>query len=256
MEYIKVSHPFPFVLHVALARYAVHGTHPEDKGRLWTEYGLVFDNVSAGEYGDIRAVVLSSALPKVFSAGIDSPSLPPDSAREAFALRTHILKFQHAISAPERCPVPVIVAVHGSSGNATFAIKEVDVGLAADVGHSRVCQRSPGNQSLARSPAVEAEKLGLVSRVVEGPPGRDREAVVDAALDLAKDIASKSPVAVRGTKQLLLHSRDHKYVPASVPSVPFPENLEYTATWNSAMLQTSDIAQAIRAAQSKVSRGV
>lgn len=70
-----------------------------------------------------------------------------------------------------------------------------------------------GNQSLVRElaytgrafSAVEAEKLGLVSKIVDG--GRDQ--VVAAALDLAKDIASKGPVAVFGSKHLLTHSRDH-----------------------------------------------
>ena len=70
-----------------------------------------------------------------------------------------------------------------------------------------------GNQSFvnelaftARSfSASEAEKFGLVSRVVQG--GWDE--VGAAALETAKLVAEKSPVAVVGTKRLLLHSRDH-----------------------------------------------
>jgi delta(3,5)-delta(2,4)-dienoyl-CoA isomerase len=53
----------------------------------------------------------------------------------------------------------------------------------------------------------EAEKLGLVSKVVPG----GRAEVVAAALDLASLIAQKSPIAVSGTKRILLHSRDHTY---------------------------------------------
>ena len=56
--------------------------------------------------------------------------------------------------------------------------------------------------------AAEAERCGLVSRVV---PGR-REEVVRAALELAGEIAGKSPVAVVGTKRVLLHARDHSCV--------------------------------------------
>jgi delta(3,5)-delta(2,4)-dienoyl-CoA isomerase len=70
-----------------------------------------------------------------------------------------------------------------------------------------------GNASLARELALtartfstaEAMQLGLLSRVVEG----GREEVQKAALELAKTIASKSPVAVFGTKKLLNHARDH-----------------------------------------------
>jgi len=71
-----------------------------------------------------------------------------------------------------------------------------------------------GNDSLVREltytarafSAVEAEKLGLVSKVVQG--GRDE--VVKEALDLAKFIAGKSPVAVSSSKHLITHSRDHR----------------------------------------------
>jgi enoyl-CoA hydratase/carnithine racemase len=103
--------------------------------------------------------------------------------------------------------------------------QEVDVGLAADIGTLARLPKITGNQSLARELAytartfssAEAEKLGLVSRVIgaiEGRPGSERETVVDAALNLAKEITSKSPVAVRGTKHLMLHSRDHGCVPS------------------------------------------
>ena len=89
-----------------------------------------------------------------------------------------------------------------------------------------------GNDSLVREltytarpfSAIEAEKLGLVSKVVEG--GRD--AVIKEALVLAKFIASKSPVAVSSSKHLISHSRDHNVA----------ENLSYTSVWNSASLMT------------------
>lgn len=89
-----------------------------------------------------------------------------------------------------------------------------------------------GNQSLAWElaltartfSAAEGEKLGLVSRVVPG----SRQEVVQEAFKVARLIVAKSPVAVLGTKRVLLHSRDSTV----------DENLEYVATWNSATLQT------------------
>ncbi|KAI0714677.1 ClpP/crotonase [Earliella scabrosa] len=252
--FIKVSAPAP---HVAFVEFA----------RMWTELGRTFDAIS--EDGSIRAVVLASALPKLFSAGIDftALSLPQggDAARSALEIQKVIHSFQASISSIERCPYPVIVSTHGVSygltidiiaacdvrftaSNATFSIKasllprlfEVDVGLAADIGTLARLPKLAGNQSLVNElaftgrnfSAAEAEKMGLVSRIVQG--GRDE--VVAAALELAKLVAEKSPVAVLGTKHLLLHARDH----------PVRENLEYTAVWNSAMLQT----QACRIAQS------
>ncbi|KAJ7156788.1 ClpP/crotonase-like domain-containing protein, partial [Mycena filopes] len=68
--------------------------------------------------------------------------------------------------------------------------------------------------------ADEAARMGFLSTVVPG----GREEVLSAALKLAGVIASKSPVAVSGTKRILLHSRDHSVL----------DHLEYTAAWNSA----------------------
>lgn len=90
------------------------------------------------------------------------------------------------------------------------------MGLAPDIGTLAHLPKITGNLSLVREltytartfSAAEAEKLGLVSKVVEG--GRD--AVVAAALELGKVIASKSPVAIAGAKHLITHARDHRFV--------------------------------------------
>ncbi|KAG2338724.1 ClpP/crotonase [Suillus weaverae] len=263
-KYIKISSPAPHVLLLELNRQPVNAFSTE----FWKEYGCTFDALSKHP-DDIRAVVLSSALPTVFTAGIDFQGLmklgssdATDPARRAFLIRDDILDIQHAVAAPERCPIPVIAAVHGivvglgidiisvcdvryAASDAKFSIKEVGMGLAADAGTLAYLLKITGNHSLARELAYtartfssdEAEKLGLVSRVVQG--GRD--VVVAAALQLAKDIASKSPVAVTGTKHLLLHARDHSVA----------ENLQYTATWNSVALQATDLQQSVKAGMAK-----
>jgi Enoyl-CoA hydratase/carnithine racemase len=90
------------------------------------------------------------------------------------------------------------------------------MGLAPDIGTLAFLPKITGNHSLLRElaytarpfSAAEGEKIGLLSKVVGG--GRDE--VVRAALDLAKIIAQKSPIAVAGTKQLISHARDHTYV--------------------------------------------
>ena len=62
-----------------------------------------------------------------------------------------------------------------------------------------------------------------------------------AVLELAGDIASKSPLAIRGTKEMIRYMRDHRV----------DDGLEYIATWNAAMLQSADIKVAIAAHMSK-----
>ena len=61
--------------------------------------------------------------------------------------------------------------------------------------------------------AAEAERMGFVSRVVPG----SRDEVVRAAVETAKLIAEKSPIAVLGTKRVLQHARDHRCVVSTMP---------------------------------------
>jgi delta(3,5)-delta(2,4)-dienoyl-CoA isomerase len=74
--------------------------------------------IKASRDPDVKVVVLSSSLPKIFTAGLDfqDPTLGQtgeDPARTAFLLRDHILEFQGAISELEKCAKPVIAAMHG-----------------------------------------------------------------------------------------------------------------------------------------------
>jgi delta(3,5)-delta(2,4)-dienoyl-CoA isomerase len=52
--------------------------------------------------------------------------------------------------------------------------------------------------------AEEALRVGFVNRVFES-----KEAAVQGALEMAALMATKSPVAVQGTKEILNYSRDH-----------------------------------------------
>ncbi|KAJ7198091.1 Delta2-dienoyl-CoA-isomerase [Mycena pura] len=268
-KWLKVSEPIPHVLHVELSRDPVNAFCTE----FWRAYGALFDRITA-EGRDVRAAVLSSDVSKLFTAGIDLVDAAKittggfagvaggDAARNSMALLRDIKEFQHAIGAPERCPFPVIAAVHGhvlglgvdtiaacdvryAADGSQFSIKEVDIGLAADIGTLAYLPKITGNHSLMRElayagatfSAADAARLGLVSRVVPG----GRAGVVAAALALARVIAGKSPVAVAGTKRILTHARDHTVA----------ENLEYTAVWNSAALQTQDILESIGAARER-----
>ncbi|CAK5276937.1 unnamed protein product [Mycena citricolor] len=268
-DWLAVSEPFPHVLHIELSRKPVNAF----SAAFWRAYGALLDRIVA-ECRDVRAVVLSSSIPKLFTAGIDLADaakittgglhalVAPDPARTSLVALQDIKEFQHAIGAPERCPFPVIVAVHGAvlglgidviaacdvryaAADASFSIKEVDIGLAADVGTLSYLPKITANHSLMRElaysaelfSAADAQRLGLVSRVVPG----SRAEVVGAALELAGRIAAKSPIAVSGTKRILIHARDHSVA----------ENLEYTSVWNAAALNTADIPETLAAMKAK-----
>jgi delta(3,5)-delta(2,4)-dienoyl-CoA isomerase len=125
-----------------------------------------------------------------------------------------------------------------STKTTKFSVKEVDIGLAADIGTLSRLPHSVGNHSWIKEIALsarvfgsdEALQHGLVSRVCE-----DKQTGVRQGLELAGLIASKSPVAVQGTKEILNFSRDHTIA----------DGLNYTAVWNAAMLQTQDVKDAM-----------
>lgn len=119
-----------------------------------------------------------------------------------------------------------------------LAVKEVDIGLAADIGTLTRLPKIVGNHSWIKDVclsarvfgAEEAYRVGFVSQVLE-----NKEKAVEAALKMAELLASKSPVAVQGTKELLNHARDHTVA----------SSLRYTGVWNSAAIQTEDVTKAM-----------
>ncbi|KAL1769228.1 delta3,5-Delta2,4-dienoyl-CoA isomerase, mitochondrial [Sigmodon hispidus] len=261
-ESLQVTTVQKHVLHVQLNR-------PEKRNAMnrafWRELVECFQKIS--EDSDCRAVVISGAG-KMFTAGIDivdmASLLQPqgdDAARIAWYLRDTISKYQKTFTAIEKCPKPVIAAIHGGcigagvdlitacdirycAQDAFFRVKEVDIGLAADVGTLQRLPKVIGNQSLVNELTFTARKMmadealdsGLVSRVFP-----DKDAMLDAAFALAGEISSKSPVAVQGSKINLIYSRDHSV----------DESLDYMATWNMSMLQTQDIIKSVQAAMEK-----
>ena len=124
------------------------------------------------------------------------------------------------------------------SADTKFAVKEVDIGLAADIGTLTRLPKVVGNFSWVKDVSLsarifgaeEAYRVGYVSQILE-----TKEKAIQAALKMAELIASKSPVAVQGTKELLNHARDHTVA----------DSLRYTGVWNSAAIQTSDVERAM-----------
>ena len=82
----------------------------------------------------------------------------------------------------------------------------------------------------------EAEKIGLVNHFYN-----TREDMMDAVMKLATMIASKSPLCIRGTKEMLLYKRDHSLA----------DSLEYMVAWNASMLLSNDLQEAFQANMQK-----
>ena len=226
----------------------------------WEEMKAIFEEMH--ENPEVRAIILAGEG-KNFCAGIDLSLLMniqqfndgcPARSREK--LRNFILFLQDCITSIERCRKPVLAAIHKAciggavdiiaacdmrycTDDTYFTIREVDLGLVADIG---TMQRLPTilNPGMMAEMAYtgrnvygeEAAKIGLVNRSFA-----TREELLTAVTKIAETIAEKSPIVIRGTKEILLHKRDHTV----------NESLEYVATWNAGMLFSNDIQEAFKA---------
>lgn len=144
----------------------------------------------------------------------------------------------HGISIGLAMDIACCAEIRIAAANTRFAVKEVDVGLAADIGTLSRLPKIVGSMSWVKDvcltardfTAAEALAQGFVSQVHE-----TKEAAVGAALKLAVFLAEKSPVAVQGTKELINYGRDHGVA----------ESLRYTSVWNSAAVQGDDLKAAL-----------
>ena len=229
---------------------------------FWRELPEVFGRLDADD--DVRAVVLTGSGPH-FSYGLDLVGIAGDlgpvladsaKARQRTDFHAVVRRMQAAISAVADCRKPVVVAISGwcigggvdlisaadiryASAEAKFSVREVRVGMVADVG------------TLARLPAIigdghvrelaltgrdidaqRAERIGLVNDVFA-----DQEAVLAAARATAAEIAANPPLVVQGVKTVLDHTR----------SASVEDSLRFVAAWNSAFLPSEDLAEAIAA---------
>lgn len=230
---------------------------------LWRELQTCFewlDQVDA-----VRAIILTGNG-RHFCAGIDLAlfaelqSSSDDPARRAEQFRRSVLAMQDNLTALEKCRKPVLAAIHNTcigggidlicccdmryaTEDAYFSVREVDIGMVADVG---TLQRLPKMipEGVARElaytgrnmDAEEAREVGLVNRVFE-----HRESMLSEVRTIARNIAAKSPLVIRGTKEVMLYTRDHSVA----------DGLNYIATWNAGMLSAADLEEGITAQAEK-----
>lgn len=177
----------------------------------------------------VRAVVLSGNG-KGFCAGLDfdnfqkMDSASPDNESDSFSLyqtneNSAANMAQYAAWVWRQVPVPVIVALHGvafggglqialgtdirlAKPDVRLSVMEIKWGLIPDMTASQSLRdlvRLDVAKDLTFTGRIvdgrEAEKIGLITRICDDP--------LAEAFKLAKEIASKSPHAIRSGKQLL-----------------------------------------------------
>lgn len=253
------------VAHVRLTRPDAYNTMIP---AFWSELPEIIGELS--DTGRVRVVVLSSTG-KHFSAGMDlsvftggadaADAVNPGEAiketgRQRAALRYNVLHLQQSFSILEQARMPVLAAIQGgciggavdmvtaadcryATRDAFFCIQEINIGMTADVGTlQRLPKLIPDGvvRELAytgrRMAAEQALGYGLVNQLFD-----DHESMLDGVHEIAAEIASKSPLAVHGTKETILYTRDHSV----------EDSLRYIAAWQTGMFQPGDMAEAFAA---------
>ena len=236
---------------------------------FWSELPELIDKIS--DAAEARVIVLSSQG-KHFCAGMDLANFQDDGelhgtdakkvsqGRRSEAQFRVTRELQYTISCLEKARMPVIAAIQGAciggavdlvtacdiryaAKDAFFCIQEINIGMAADVG---TLQRLPYLipegivRELAytgrRFSAAEALRYGLINAVFD-----THETVINHALNVAREIADKAPLAVTGAKEILNYNRDHTV----------EESLNYAALWNSAMNFSDDMMEAFKSKTEK-----
>lgn len=233
---------------------------------FWSELPRALREIDAA--AQARAIVISSTG-KHFTAGMDlavfggggpAASGPSEVGRQREALRRSLLELQDSFNAIERVRMPVLAAIQGGcigggvdmisacdmrycTKDAFFCIQEINLGMTADVGTlQRLPHLIPSGivRELAytgrRLDAVRAKEVGLVNELFPS-----HEALLEAVMQVAREITQRSPLAVHGSKEMLNYARDHSVA----------DSLNYMAAWQTGMFQPADMLECFAAKQEK-----
>ena len=232
---------------------------------FWNDLPAIVNDIN--DNAKARVIVISSTG-KHFSAGMDlsvftsGGSVPEGADRYVLAemFRSNIRQIQSSFNSLEDARMPVLFACQGgviggaidmiSAGDmryctkdAFFCIQETNIAMTADVGTFPRLQRyipegwvKQMSYTGERLPAEKAKEIGLVNEVYD-----TQEEMLDKVMEIAREIASKNPLAVTGCKVLINYGRDHSTA----------EVLDYIGVWNAGMLPPSHMKEAFEARAEK-----
>jgi enoyl-CoA hydratase len=181
---------------------------------LLDELAAVLDRLDADP--DCRAIVLTGSGSRAFAAGADIRELARQTSvsllvEDRFAvwdrigaIRTPLIAAVRGFALGGGCELAMSCDIIVAAEDASFGQPEINLGVMPGAGGTQRMTRAIGK---ARAmdliltgrtiSAVEAERMGLVSRVVPS------DQTLDAALELASRIAGQAPVAVLAAKEAI-----------------------------------------------------
>lgn len=218
----------------------------------YSEITRIFDRLSDEQA--VRAVILTAAG-KVFSAGVDMKKRA-QSVKNDGDTWAYLRAARESFYAIRECKKPVVAAINGvalgagfglaahcdilvASENASVGLPEIDVGL---MGGGTVVQGmfspSTARRMLLtgyRMPASELYRLGQIEACV--PP----EQLMEAAMTFARDLAAKSPTAMRYAKQTM----------NTISEMPARESYRFEQNMTAELSKSADAREAMLAFMEK-----
>ena len=200
---------------------------------------------------EVRVVVLTGAGEKAFIAGADIGEFKDARPAQQY----EAMQSGNIYSAMEEFPKPVIVMINGfclgggcelsmacdiriASDRARIGQPEINLGLIPGGGGTQRLPRLVGEGRAMKMiysgemiGAEEAGRIGLVDEVVPAEQLRER------TLEIARSIASKSPIALRAAKETILAAR----------RMPMDEGLKFERAWFSLLFSTQDMDEGVSA---------
>lgn len=196
-----------FIASVVMDRPPVNAQNAQFR----TELTWVFDSLS--DRDDVRVAILTGTG-NMFSAGADMKERP-GLVKEPGDYHRHNRVTRECFYSIKECTKPVIAAVNGpamgagyalmvfcdillASDNAFVSMPEIDVGLSGGMRMLReLFPRSRARRMFFTGHRVSAQELYRLGVIEACVP---REQLMEEATKIARDIASKSPLAMRYAK--------------------------------------------------------
>jgi enoyl-CoA hydratase len=259
----------PFTIEIADHIATLWLSRPERRNAMgpafWSELPGVVEELDKND--DVRVVILA-AQGKHFTVGLDLVEMGAElgpvlvqggMAYERKQLFLKILTMRKGFDAIANSNKPFIAAVHGAcigggldmiaacdmriaAENASFSLRETKIAMVADVGSLQRLEGIIGKGHMRELAftgkdinAQHALRIQLVNHVV---PESD---LLAEAKKLAAEIASNSPLAVQGTKEVLRFGERYGA----------EAGLHFVAAWNASQLSSADLQEAMTAFMSK-----
>ncbi len=233
---------------------------------FWNELPEIVESINSEA---LARVIVISSTGKHFSAGMDLSvfmhdgavhSMDKDRYVAAEQFRSNIQQIQSSFNVLEEARIPVLIAAQGGviggamdmiaaadirwcTQDAFFCIQEINIAMTADVGTFPRLQRYIPEgwvKEMAytgmRLKADKAKQIGLVNDIFE-----THEEMLVHVMGIAREIASKNPIAVTGSKVLINYGRDHSTA----------DTLDYVGLWNASMLSGPHMQEAFSAKMEK-----